>query len=257
MTIQELFRKSDPETVFHAYTLIRPVFDEYDGHTMQEKAEALKKLREHIEGVCFQIRSCEIEKAEKAKTAFVIGRSRTSWGESYLQDMECFTTYDEEAKEAVKVNFTMWDDDGDTRLSFYGMDFERLSVIAGYKIATPSVSDYGIDVCCATILRDVFIWGLTEHQRRESYDDLTKRLDEAEKDIEAGRLVSIEELDDLFEEKCFKDASDDEKAHRKYEREYEDKVEDIESRYRDKVCQEAHKRFIDMVRREYDTSITF
>lgn len=71
--------------------------------------------------------------------------------------MECFITYDEEAQEAVKTNFTMWNDEGDTRLAFYGLDFEKSNVIAGYTMAAPSISEYGIDVCCAVILRDLFI----------------------------------------------------------------------------------------------------
>lgn len=254
MTIQELFRKSDAETVFHAYTLVRPVFDDLDNHTMQEQAMSLKKLREHIEEVCSQIGDCEIERAEKSKTLFVIGRTRTEWGKSYIRDMECFTTCDKEAQEAVKTNFTMWNDEGDTRLEFYGLDFEKLNVIAGYTIATSSVSEYGIDVCCAVILRDIFIWGITEEQREESYDKVTRDLDAGIKDYEAGRFMSADEVFASLEEELFKDASEDEKEHRKYELEYENNVEEIEARYCEKICIEDHQRFIDMVRREYDSN---
>ena len=254
MTVKELFRKSDAGTVFHAYTLVRPVFDDLDNHTMQEQAMLLKKLREHIEEVCSQIGDCEIQEVEKSKTVFVIGRTRTEWGKSYILDMECFTTYDEEAQESVKTNFTMWNDEGDTRLEFYGLDFEKLDVIAGYTIAAPSVLEYGIDVCCAVILRDIFVWGITEEQHEERYVEVTRDLDAGIKDYEAGELMSADEVFALLEEELYKDASEDEKEHRKYEHEYENNVEEIESRYREKICNEDHQRFIDMVRREYDSN---
>lgn len=252
MTVKELFKKSDSETVYHAYTLVRPVFDDLDNHTMQEKAKALKKLRKHIEEVCVQFRDCRIEKCEKPKTLFVIGRTRTDWGESHIEDMECFTTYDDEAKEAVKTNFTMWNDNGDVKLEFYGIDFQKLNTVAGYTIAQPSVCEYGIDVCCAVILRDIFLWGLTEEKREENKTDLTKRLQEAEKNYEEGRFVTEEEISTWLDNEFLENASDDVKEHNKYEHEFRYKVMDIENRYREEIYKIDHQRFIDMVRKEYE-----
>lgn len=251
MTIQELFRKSDAEIVFHAYTLIRPVFDEFDDHTMQERATVLKKLRSHIKTVCNQIASCETTTAERSKTLFVIGRSRLEWGESYLQDLECFTTYDDDASNAVKCNFTMWNDDGDVRLPFYGIDFESIPVIAGYNIAKPSVVEQGIDVCCAVILRELFRWGHTEEHRKESFKDLCERLKEAEIDVDSGNTITSEELRDYFDNKFMEHASEDEKMHHLYKREFEEKVEEIEQRYREDIILKDHQRVIDIVKKEY------
>ena len=251
MTIQQLFKKADTETVFHAYTLIRPVFDEFDNHTMQEKARVLKEFRKHIEEVCNQFANCEPEIDKRAKTLFVIGRTHIKWGESYLQDIECFTTYDDEAASDVKTNFTMWNDDGEGRLNYYGIDFDAISVIAGYSIAAPSVIEQGIDVCCAAILQELFTWGLTSEQRKDSFDDLSEKLKEAEIDVENGRTISAEELLDHFDEEFMKDATDDEKEHHRLRREYEKSVREIEHRYSEGILTKDHQRFIDIVRSEY------
>lgn len=257
MIIQELFKKADIENVFNAYILIRPVFDDLDRHTMQEKVVALKKLRKHINDACVQIATCAVDVTDEPKTLFVIGRTRTKWGESYIQDLECFSTKDTDAIEAVKKNFTMWTDDGDVRLDFYGLDFISPPVLAGYCIAKPSLLEQGVDVCCAVILREIFLWGITEEQRKENRRDLEISLKEAEEDILNNRTIPFEEFWAELENDYFNNykGSEDEKEHYRLEREYQDKVKEIERRHSMNIMENDHKRFVGIVRDEYSSRL--
>lgn len=255
MTIQELFRKADPELVFHAYTLIRAFFDDLDTHTMQEQAVILRNFRTYIGEVCAQIATCDIEREERSQTLFVIGRTSLKWEESHIQDLECFTIYDDEAKKAVECNFTMWNDDGDMRLEHYGIDFVKIPALAGYHIAKSSVEEQGIDVCCAVILEELFSWGLTEEQREERYEELVKRIKKSEQEVEAGHVVTSEELWEELDKEFLEHASEDEKQHMYFEREYEKNVEEIEQRHREEISAKDHQRFIDIVKKEYKRGV--
>ena len=46
-------------------------------------------------------------------------------------------------------------------------------------------------------------------------------------------------------------ASEDEKMHHLYKREFEEKVEEIEQRYREDIILKDHQRVIDIVKKEY------
>lgn len=256
MITQEIFKKADVENVFNAYILIRPVFDDLDRHTMQEKVMALKGLRKHINEVCTQIATCDIDTTDESKTLFVIGRTRTGWAESYIQDLECFSTKDKDAIEAVKKDFTMWNDDGEVRLDFYGLDFVSLPVLAGYRIAKKSVLEQGTDVCCAVILHDLFLWGITEDQHKKSLKELVNKLKEAEEDLLHNRTISHEELWAELEKDFLNKGTEDEKEHYRLEREYHNKVKEIEERHMMSIINKDHQRFIDIVRDEYSDRLS-
>lgn len=251
MTVQELFKQANSEIVFHAYTLIDSVFDDLDNHSIEEKATVLKHFRVYIDGVCEQIATTSIEKTDKKMTLFVLGRTRTTYGESYMQDLECFAINDEDAMKVVHKNFTMWSDDGDARLEHYGMDFVTVPIIAGYKIAKSSVEEYGVDVCCAAILVELFEWGYTEEQREEKRLELDALIQEIEEDTSLDETVSSEELWEELDKDFAKNATEDEKEHRRLRREYKKSVEEIERRYMIDIVDKDHKRFIEVVRNEY------
>lgn len=188
MTVQELFRQSDPETVFYSYMLVRPVFDDRDTHTFFERAVILKKLRRHIEDTCAQIRNCGITPAEKRKTLFVTDRTHPECGKAHLRDPECLIKYDEEAAEAVKKDFSMQNDDGAVWRAYYEFDSMTIPELAGCTVDASSVEELGTDVCCGVILHELFSWGLTEETRRENYAASMENLSEEDEEFFAEGL---------------------------------------------------------------------
>ena len=251
MHVWELFAKADPEIVFYAYTLVRPVFSEYGEQNIAEQAIILRSIKSHIKEYCKKISDSDIDYSCEEHTIFVLAMKESSYRESYKTIFGCHVIDDEEAKQALKKDFTIWNDVGETRLEHYGIDFVSVEELAGYTIAQQSVDDMGIEVCCACILQELFEWGFTEEARKEHFEELKERLEEAKKEYEEGRCISGEEFMEELRKEILADANEDEKEYRKYKDEFDEKVIDIERRYSYKIDEENHKMFIDAVKNEY------
>lgn len=252
MNVQELFEQADPEIVFYAYTLLEPVFSDYDERSIAEQAHIYRGLKGHIEKYCDKLANVDLDYSCEPMTIFVLGMRDTSWGCSYKKDIRCHVIKDSEAFEGINKKFTLWNDNGEIRIEHYGIDFVELSELASYSVAEESIEQLGADVCCATILQDLFEWGLTEESRSENHDDLIEKLAESEKDIEEGRCYSADEVFEELEKKYFSELlTEDEKEHRRLEKEYKNKVREIESRHSSKIIDEDHQMFIEAVRSEY------
>ena len=62
MYVWELFAQVDPELVFYAYTLVRPVFSEYGEYDIAEQAKILRGLKGHIKEYCEKISDSDRER---------------------------------------------------------------------------------------------------------------------------------------------------------------------------------------------------
>jgi len=251
MHVWELFAKADPEIVFYAYTLVRPVFSEYGEQNIAEQAKILRSIKSHIKEYCKKISDSDIDYSCEEHTIFVLAMKESSYRESYKTIFGCYVIDDEEAKQALKKDFTIWNDVGETRLEHYGIDFVSVEELAGYTIAQQSVDDMGIEVCCACILQELFEWGFTEEARKEHFEELKEMLDESMKDLDEGRYTSAEELFEDLDKEILAEASEDEREYWRLEKEFKRKVREIERRYSQKINDENHKMFIDAVKNEY------
>ncbi len=251
MNVQELFIKADPERVFYGYTIIRPVFDDFEPISLEDQTLAYVKLKEHIADVCDVLKTCEIDMGNDPRTLFVMKRRSTVYGESYLGDLENWVLKDRDVLEALDKDFRIWDDEGEMRIPHYGIDFVPVTTLAGYTVASESVNHMGINICCATILRGLFMWGFTDEAREKRLEELEADLDAGLKGYEEGRVYTHEEVMEKLENELFANSSEDEKEHRRLEKEYKKSVKEIENRYIEKVIQEDHQFFIDAVKYEF------
>ncbi len=251
MTVQELFKECDPELVFYAYTLVSPVFGDYDDHSLEEKAHAYRRLKDHIMESCQRLSSDGIDYSCEPMTIFILDNQCDEWGKSYLKDVYFTVVKDSEAYERIGDDFANWNDEGDNGLERYGIDFVRLSELAGYTVAEQSIENMGINTCCAAILLELFIWGFTEEDRERNSEDLKKDLDESVQDIKDGRCYSWDEFIEELDREIIADCSEDEKQHRIYEKEYKNKVEEIERCYAEDVYEINHQKYIEAVISEF------
>ena len=251
MYVWELFAKADPELVFYAYTLVRLVFSEYGEYDIAEQSKILRGLKRHIKEYCEKISDSDIDYSCEAHTIFCLNMKESAYRQSYKRIFGCHVIKDEEAQSALGKNFTIWNDEGETRIEHYGIDFISVAELAGYMVAEQSVENLGIEVCCACILQDLFEWGLTEEARKEHFEELKEMLDESMKDLDEGRYTSAEELFEDLDKEILAEASDDEREYWRLEKEFKRKVREIERRYSQKINDENHKMFIDAVKNEY------
>ncbi|WP_022763325.1 DUF6557 family protein [Butyrivibrio sp. AD3002] len=253
MTVQDIFKKADNEVVFNAYGLIEPFFGDLDTHTIQEKAQKLKKLRKIIEDNCKKIKDYDIDEDGDPHTIFILEEKSSEWGESSKKTIDAFCIRDEEAFEVIAKKFTIWDEEGAYRLNHYGFDLIPFCEVAGYNVAAESVRKLGVDVCCATILRRMFYWGFTDEDREERIKEFKNKLDKSFGQIERGETVYANIIDDDEIEKDLRSKmTPDELVHDIFSEEYEDKVKEIEDRYCAKIMNENHKKYIETIRREYE-----
>ena len=251
MNIQELFRQADPERIFYGYILIEPVFSKFEPIPYEKQTQALIKLKEYIVDACDRFKTCNISTDDNPGTVFVMKRRSLNYGESYLGNLENRMIYDNAAFDAIDKDFRIWDDEGDAKLSFYGIDCTPISKLSGYTVAAESVNHMGINICCATILKELFFWGFTEEKREKSIKEFEESLAAGEKDIEEGRHRSFEELVEELELEWSSDESEDEKEYRRLKKEFEKSVKEIEHRYMEMIINEDHQAFIDAVKYEY------
>ena len=250
MTVSELFEKCDPELVFYAFIQVNHIFEDFEKINLSEKADVFYVLKDLIAEVCKYISHCKIEDSEP-NTIFVTYKSCVEYGESYKRIYDAFYTSDSEVLSALDKKFTLWNDDGDTRIMHYGLALSSYERIAGYSVADVSIAEVGEAGCCGVILWEMSHVGLLPEEREEKIKELVKSLEEAEKSMDEGKTYTSDEVSAMFEEDFYSNATDDEKEHHCLEKQYEESVKEIELREREKVLNKDHERLIKLIRQEY------
>ncbi len=251
MNVQDLFIQADPELVFYAYTLIAPVFSDYDEHSLSEKSIALKYLKGHIEETCERISNCDLDYSCEPKTVFVTEMSETEYGESYKKTYSCDAIQDREAMEVLHTDSKNDDSEGISKIQNYGLDFVSIEELANYSVAVNSVENMGAEVCCACILWELFLWGFTEEKREESFEQLKKNVDEAMTNLDEASYVSLSDFMDEMDEEYFSDISEEYKEYMKCEKEFEKKVKKIKDDYAERILKKNYQIFMDAIKCEY------
>lgn len=252
MTVQELFTKANKQMVFNAYTLIEPLFDDLNTDSLAIQAGKMEIIKNRIFSLCDHICKCQPVQGEK-ETVFVMEKSNTQYGRSYIKEIEVFTIKDNEALNTIDKDFTIWNDKGEVTLGHYDIGFMPFEEVAAYDIAKESVNTYGIDVCCAAILTEMCFCGTTIEGREERVNEIIEELENSVRNLKPEECIPAEEVFASLEEKYFSEMSDDEKLYRQYKKEFEEKVRDIERRELRRVTDEDHKKYIEIIRTEYNT----
>ncbi|MCD7923094.1 MAG: hypothetical protein LUE14_07510 [Clostridiales bacterium] len=251
MQVQELFQQADPYRVEEAYFLQHTIFYPYERYSLSEKVDIVIRIKEYIREHVSRLAACEIC-AEEPQTIFIVGLPCTSYEDKGNTELTLFSIFDTEAFQKTGADFSLWGEE-EQRVEHYGIDMCKIESIAGYHIARSSVDTLGIDVCCAEILYQIFEFGYSDKSREKNIQALCERLDEAIAEAKEGKSYSHEEVfDHLWQEMLERCTDEDERQHMILEKEYEDKVEEIERRYTNRILENNHQKLIALVREEYD-----
>ncbi len=254
MTVQELFQIADMEKTVDAYLLMyAPSYDD-ERVSAREKLDRWLRLKSAVRENCRLFRDCAAEKAEEPETIFILELESPSWEERGQREFECFSVKDREASEKARRNFTVWNREGDCRIEHYVIDMTPMKTLAGYSIAGNSVKEYGAELCCATVLDELFWDGYTEESRKENVGRIRTELEERVRKMEdhPESLIPAEKVYGELRQNIMGECEDeDERQHMMMEHTYEKSVEEIEMRHAAKILERNHQKVIGAIREEY------
>lgn len=256
MTVQELFTCVDVEDVLHAYLLIDYHFSkDNDRQTLRQKVEAVNGLREIIINNVNDFKTCTPAEEEHRETLFIMEIPGREYGEDDLKELTGFVVYDDQIEHNLEKDFHLFGDDGELRIEHYGFDMMMVEELAACRIAKESIYKLGAAICASYILSEIFFFGFDKDEREQYINEIYADLDKANQEIENGECVSAEELFEEMKKDLYKDETEDEFQYRQAKEEFDQKVQDIETRYRKKVTEEIHKQYVDAIRKEYKDRI--
>lgn len=251
MMIQELFQQAESNRVEEAYFLQHAVFESYENHSLDEKIEAVMRIKKYIREHINRLATCNISR-EELQTVFIIELPCERYEDKGKTELTLFSIFDDEAYQKVRRDFSLWTEGGECRIERYGIDMSKPESVAGYHIAKKSVEMLGITACCVEILHELFTFGYSDESREKNIQELYERIKEAEENIAEGKFYSHEEVfEQLWKEMLGNCENTDEREHMILEREYESKVEKIERRYTQEILKVNHKKIVEMIRDEY------
>lgn len=163
----------------------------------------------------------------------------------------CFAINDEEVLPVIDKDFHIFDDEGEAKISHYSFGNAPMQEMANYVIAQSSLNEFGIEICVAKILYELFWWGTFPTEREKAVNELYEK---ASKPIDEKALVDskiFREKMREYEEEIMLNMSDDEKAYHLAKKRFEEETEDIIKRYWHRVDDEIHKQYIDAIKVEY------
>ncbi|MCC8060381.1 MAG: hypothetical protein LIO81_06000 [Clostridiales bacterium] len=254
MVIQELFQQAEINHVEEAYFLQHTFFEPYEKHSLDEKVDAVMRIKEYIREHIIHLATCNIS-IEEPQTVFIVELPCECYEDKGKTELTLFSIFDQEAYQKVRRDFALWGEDREYRIERYGIDMSKPECIAGYHIAKKSVETLGTTACCVEILHELFTFGYSDESREKNLQKLYERIKEAEEDIAEEKLYSYEEVfEQLWEEMLRNCKNTDEREHMLLKREYESKVKEIERRYTQEIMKANHKKIIALIREEYGMS---
>lgn len=254
MMIQELFQQAESNRVEEAYFLQHKIFESYEKHSLDEKIEAVMRIKKYIREHINRLATCNINR-EEPQTVFIIELPCECYEDKGKTELTLFSVFDDEVYQKIQRDFSLWNDDRECKIERYGIDMSKLECIAGYHIAKKSVETLGITACCVEILHELLTFGYSDESREKNIQELYECIKKSEENIAEGKFYSHEEVfEQLWEEMLGNCENTDEREHMILEREYESKVEKIEHRYTQEILKDNHKKIIEWIRDEYGTA---
>ncbi len=251
MTVQALFRQASPEKVIDAYVLLKPIFYKYEIFSVQEKLDKWACIRDAIRTHINLFQTGTSKPTEEEATIFILEYALESWEERGSRDFDIFSLKDEDVRGRFRCELPLIEERLTLAIGHYGIDMTPMEELAGYRMAGPSISEYGVEACCALILHEVFRFGYTSERRKENLDRLYEELDEAIKEFERSGKTSYISAEEMFQELLDLYDDEDEKQHRILEHEYQESVREIENRHMYKILEQNIKKKAAMIEKEY------
>lgn len=156
MTVKELMEQVDVDKVTEAFLLTFYLFhhDCYE-LSISEKFNAISKARELLSYNINLFKSCTPTTDGEKHTIFIMyDQDDEDFENKESKSFSCFAIHDEEAFSVLDKNFYLYTGEGETELSHYSFDHEKICDMAAFTIAKSSIDTLGKEICVAKILSD-------------------------------------------------------------------------------------------------------
>lgn len=232
MTILELFKTINENEVCFAYEKMYP-YEIYDWKKSRNVNESLKSMK-YVKNAIRTIKTFYVLQPNEVddKKVYVIELESTD-----LQDKNTsflvFTLDDEKEPLSLETQYEIY---GKSNEIAFTTDKEKNNMILNYEIAPKSLETYGNVVCATAILHSLIIWGYGEENISKNIDNVVSKLEEAEKDVENGNVVSGEEVEVIFarlRENLLEECNKFEKGLISANEERDNQLEELEEEYRE------------------------
>lgn len=254
MTIKELMTQVDANRVTDAFLLLDYNFSaENFENSFIEKYEAVPKLRKIIEKNIRLFTECTANDDTMPHTIFIMyNQDDEDYEKQWKKSFSCFAICDEEVLPVIDKDFHIFDNEGEAKVSHYGIDNAPMQEMANYVIAQSSLNEFGKEICVAKILSELFFWGAFPKEREKAVNELYEKVSKpiAKKELVGGKVVDKKMRE--YWEQLKSNMSDDEKAYHLAKERFEEETEDIIKRYWHRVKDEIHKQYIDAIKAEYN-----
>ena len=253
MTVKELMEQVDANKVTEAFLLTFYLFhhDCYE-LSISEKFNAISKARELISYNINLFKSCTPTTDGKKYTIFIMyDQDDEDFENKESKSFSCFAIRDEEAFSALDKNFYLYTGEGETELSHYSFDHEKICDMAAFTIAKSSIDILGKEICVAKILSDMFFWGVYPKDREKNINKLEEKIS---KPYEESKGISLEEFEEkikILESEIMEQMTEDEKLYYEAKERFKEETKDIIRRYRENLYRELEKQHIKIIREEY------
>lgn len=253
MTVKELMSQVDVNRVIDAFLLLDYHFsDENYENTFFEKYEAIPKFRKIIEENIRLFNECIPDDTTDPCTIFIqYNQDSDNYEESWKKSFASFLIQDNEVLPVIGMDFHLFDDLGEAEVAHYSFDDAPMNEMANYVIAESSIKEIGKEICVAYLLSEIFFWGAFPCDREKRVNKLIESLN---REIREEELVSSQEFGEKmksYRESFLQEMSDDEKEYYFAKERFKKDTEEICMRYMQKVNEEIHKSYIDVIRQEY------
>ena len=253
MTVKELMEQVDADKVTEAFLLTFYLFhhDCYE-LSISEKFNAISKARELISYNINLFKSCTQTTDGKKYTIFIMyDQDDEDFENKESKSFSCFAIRDEEAFSVLDKNFYLYTGEGETELSHYSFDHEKICDMAAFTIAKSSIDILGKEICVAKILSDMFFWGVYPEDREKNINKLEEKIS---KPYEESKGISLEEFEEkikILESEIMEQMTEDEKLYYEAKDRFKEETKDIIRRYRKNLYRELEKQHIEIIREEY------
>lgn len=258
MNIKEVLNKCNNEDIITSYLLLFDVIPYPDSLNISTKDKLIitNKFKIKADKFISDLKKLEPAKTVNEMTIFFTELKEASKERICEKYSYSFALENNEVKEKVEKDFTLWNDTKEVRIEHYAYDMSPLSELLSYNIASVSIDELGGPICIAMILDEVFHYGYdieqTDTRREEFKKTITAALDEAISDLDKSKSISLEDfMADMEKEILDSCNDDDERNYIIEQRKFKKNVNDIESRYSYKVNTENHNHLIKLIKEEH------
>lgn len=239
MLVKELFQSLNRDDIVDAYMFrygLRADSIEASGHTLEENMRAVRRERRMVFDLVDRICQMDTSNEFSDDILFVIPYKDSYWEDRGKTVFDAHVVHKSEA--LSKIKSSDWVDDGDDRVEGYAFEFCPTEEIISYTVSEACLKKVNHLDITTEVLSELSFFGYETESRDsrvvDEMEEIGRRVDDMDARLACGEEAGIPaeqvfaELDKHFLDSC---ETDEEREHLLLEREFDDKVRDIEYRY--------------------------